>query len=121
MLPLLCHLKNESSYWRLCCTFTPMLHKLARVCLVQSIPALHKLRVLGWPELGPHNQETLRRAAPQLRIITIKVGNDSESLEAAQAKEDAGLRVLTGTFCMPPKACKICQGLKHVSWQDKWG
>ena len=74
-------------------------------CLVQSSPALHKLRILGWPELDPCNQEILRKAAPWLRLITIEVDNDSETEKAAQAKEDAGLRVLAGMINMAPRAC----------------
>ena len=70
---------------------------------MQISPALHKLRVLEWPELEPRNRETLRKAAPQLRIITIEVDGESRTLTAAMAKENASLMVLAGTACMPPQ------------------
>ena len=69
--------------------------------------------MLGWPELDPQNQDILRKAAPWLRIITIEDDQESETLEEALAKEDAGLRVLAGTVCILLLEHEEQQVLRH--------
>ncbi|CAL5223911.1 g6509 [Coccomyxa viridis] len=78
----------------------------------ESSPALHKLRMLGWPELDPQNQDILRKAAPWLRIITIEDDQESETLEEALAKEDAGLRVLAEA--LDHEYAAMC----HFDWEE---
>ena len=38
---------------------------------LQGQPALHKLRLLVWPDLGTLHLKALRKAAPQLQIVTV--------------------------------------------------
>ena len=42
----------------------------AAACPVQDQPALHKLRLVLWPDLDLRHSEALRKAAPQLQIVT---------------------------------------------------
>ena len=57
----------------------------AAACPVQDQPALHKLRLVLWPDLDLRHSEALRKAAPQLQIVTADIMVSPRKLHASSA------------------------------------
>ena len=57
----------------------------AAACSVQDQPALHKLRLVVWPDMDLRHLEALRKAAPQLQIVTVHMDVSSTHLHSVSA------------------------------------